>query len=196
MENRAMTETVDLTMRESYVAVTPEVKEQHIWFLILGIALVALGGAAIAFPFIATLAMELLLGWILVLGGVVEIIQAFRTAKWKGFLFTLLGGLLTLGVGIILLIYPLTGILSLTLLIAAFFIVSGALRSVLAFKLRPLDQWGWLLFSGIVALVLGVLILAQWPEVAGWVVGVLVGIDLIFAGWTSIMLALAARRLI
>jgi uncharacterized membrane protein HdeD (DUF308 family) len=156
--------------------------------------MVALGIAAIAFPFVATLAVELLIGWILAISGALGIVQAFRVAKWKGFLLSLLGALLSLGVGAVLLLYPFAGIVSLTLLIAALFLVGGAFRILLAFRVRPLDHWGWLLVSGILALVLAILILAQWPEAAAWVIGVLVGIDLIFSGWTLMLLAMAARQ--
>jgi uncharacterized membrane protein HdeD (DUF308 family) len=133
-------------------------------------------------------------GWILVLSGALGLVHAFRAAKWKGFLLSLLWALLSLGVGIALLVYPFTGMLSLTLLITVFFLAGGTLRIVQALRLRPADYWGWLLASGILALLLGGLILAQWPMAATWVIGVLVGIDLIFAGWTSALLGMAARR--
>jgi uncharacterized membrane protein HdeD (DUF308 family) len=174
--------------------VTAEVHEHRNWFLLVGVLMVVLGVAAIAFPFAATMAIEVLIGWILVISGLAGILQAYRSARWKGFLLTLLGALLALAVGALLLLYPLTGALSLTLLIAAFFLTGGGLRVLLALKVRPLDQWGWMLASGVLALAIAVLILVQWPEAAAWIIGLLVGVDLIFGGWTSIMLALAARE--
>lgn len=177
-----------------YAEVTAEVREHRNWFLGLGVLLVALGIAAIIFPVAATLAIEVVIGWILVISGLAGIVQAYRAARWKGFLFTLLGALLSLAIGTLLLLYPLTGAISLTLVIAAFFFAGGVFRVLLALQVRPLDHWGWTLASGILALAIAVLILVQWPEAAAWVIGLLVGVDLLFGGWTSILLALAARR--
>lgn len=177
-----------------HTLVTAEVHEHRNWFLGLGILLVALGVGAIIFPFAATIAIEVLIGWTLVISGVAGIVHAYRAARWKGCLFALLGALFSLAIGALLLIYPLTGALTLTLLIAAFFLAGGVFRILLALKVRPLDHWDWMLASGILALAIAVLILAQWPEAAAWIIGLLVGVDLIFGGWTSIMLALAARE--
>lgn len=181
-------------MKNPYASVTPEVSQHRRGFLVVGILMIVLGTAAIAFPFAATLATELFVGWILAISGVLGIVQAFRASRWKGFLWSLLGALLALGVGILLLFYPLTGILSLTFLLTVFFISGGILRIILAFRLRPHDHWGWLLVSGILALLLAALILSRWPVAAAWVIGLLVGIDLIFTGLTSVMLSMAARR--
>jgi uncharacterized membrane protein HdeD (DUF308 family) len=189
-----MNTTADPVMPDAFPAVTTDVIKHRKGFLALGIVMLLLGIAAIAFPFFATLAVALLVGWILAISGAVGIVHAFGIKQWKGFLFALLGALLSLGIGMILLFYPLTGVLSLTLLIAAFFLASGVLRVLLALRLRPADHWGWLLTSGALAFLLGALILSQWPQASGWVIGVLVGIDLVFSGWVSIMLAMAARR--
>jgi uncharacterized membrane protein HdeD (DUF308 family) len=186
--------TADTTMENALATVTTEVREHRGWFLLLGIALVLLGIAALTFPFVSTLAAELLVGSVLTISGALSLVHAFRAARWKGFLLSLLGALLSLAVGILLLVYPMTGILSLTLVVGAFFLAGGTLRVMLALRLRPVDHWGWLLASGLLALALGVLILLQWPQAAVWVIGVLVGIDLIFAGWSSIFLSMAARH--
>lgn len=190
-----MTEIADTPAKDKYAAYTTQVKENRTWFMLLGIMMMILGGAAIVFPFIATLAMELFIGWALVIIGAMGIVSAFQAAKWKGFLLSLLSALLALGIGVLLLLFPLPGILSLTLLVAAYLIVSGILRIFLAFRLRPLDHWGWHLIGGSLALVLALLILTQWPEAATWIIGLLVGVDLIFSGWTLIMLAVATRHL-
>ena len=130
-----MTDTAT-SIEPGYPAITSEVREHRFWFLALGVAMVLPGIAAIAFPFMATLAVELLLGWILLANGVLEIVHAFRAARWKGFILAMMGALLSLGIGILLL-YPLTGILSLTLVIAVFFKAGGLFRILLAFRLRP-----------------------------------------------------------
>lgn len=189
-----MTDTANTTFLKKPGKVTAEVKENRIWFMVLGIVMVLLGIAAIVFPSVATFAVELLIGWILVISGVAGVVNAFHTSKWAGFLLSMFTALLALGVGIILLLFPFSGIFSLTLLLAAFLIASGVLRIFLAFRLRPLDHWGWHLLGGVLALVLAGLILSQLPEAAAWVIGLLIGVDLIFSGWTLIMLAAAARR--
>lgn len=190
-----MNQIADTASKEKYAAYTKEVTENRIWFVLLGIMMILLGGAAIVFPFIATLAMELFIGWALVIIGAIGIVNAFQVAKWKGFLLSMLSALLSLGIGVLLLLFPLPGILSLTLLVMAYLIVSGILRIFLAFRLRPLDHWGWHLIGGLLALVLAALILTQWPEAAAWIIGLLVGIDLIFSGWTLFMLAVATRHI-
>jgi uncharacterized membrane protein HdeD (DUF308 family) len=182
-------------MGKNFPIVSSEIKEHATSFMIVGIVMIVLGFAAIAFPFIATLTIELLVGWIIAISGFIGIVHFIKASKWKGFQLSLLGSLLSLGVGVVLLIYPFTGILSLTLLIAAFFLAGGTFRIVLALRIRPLDHWIWLLISGILALLLGAVVLFQWPEIATWFIGMLVGIDLIFSGWTSILLSFAARRI-
>lgn len=174
--------------------VTHDVKHHRLWFLIPGMLMVMLGVGALLFPFFASLAIELMVGWILVISGLIGAAQALRTNQWRGFGFSLLSALLSLVVGTMLLLFPYTGVLSLTLLVALFFAAGGIFRIMLAVRLRPLDNWGWLMVSGILSLTLAVIILTQWPEAATWVVGVLVGIDLIFSGLILIMIASMARR--
>lgn len=162
-------------------------------FLAFGIFLALIGVAAIVFPLFTVLAVELLVGWVLLVNGVLAIWHAWSARHWRGFGLSMLSGLLSLAVGLALLLYPATGVLSLTLLVAVFLIAEGVLRAVLAFRLRPLDHWGTLLASGALSVVLGLLILSQWPEAAAWLIGVLVGVDLVAAGVVAILLAMAAR---
>lgn len=174
-------------------AVSGDTRQNRGWILFFGIVLVALGLAAIAFPFVATVTVELLVGWILLISGGLGLVNALRTPKWRGFTFSLLGAALSLAIGLLLLAYPLTGVLSLTLVMAAFFAAGGTLRVMLALKLRPLDHWGWLLASGVLALALAALILVQWPLASARVIGLLVGVDLAAAGVVLIMLARTVR---
>ena len=162
-------------------------------FLAFGIVLLLVGTAAIVFPLVTVLAVELLVGWVLVVNGVVAIWHAWGARGWRGFGLSLLAGLLSLAVGLALLLYPVPGVLSLTLLVAAFLSAEGMLRVILAVRLRPLDYWGMLLASGILSILLGVLILSQWPEAAAWLIGVLVGIDLVAAGLVAVLLSMASR---
>jgi uncharacterized membrane protein HdeD (DUF308 family) len=163
------------------------------WFLALGIILVGLGVAAVAAPLVATLTAELLFGWLLVVSGIAHGIHAFRGRNWKGSMFQILLGVFSLAVGIMLLLYPLRGVLTLTLVLAAFFVAEGIAKIMMAVQLRSTPKWGWLLVSGLLALLLGILIWIEFPGTAAWVIGVLLGIDLVFSGVALIMLALAYR---
>ena len=168
-----------------------DVRRHRGWFLALGSLMIVLGIAAIAFPFTASLAVTLTVGMVLIIAGVGQLVHAISMPRWRGFFITLLGALLALAVGALVLFYPLSGILSLTLLVATFLLVGGVLKMILAFRLRPDLNWNWLLFAGGLAVMLGLVILSQWPFSAAWILGVLVGVDLVSSGWW--MLAIAAR---
>lgn len=163
------------------------------WLLALGIAWIILGSLAIIVPFAATLALELVLGAIFAVGGVAQIVQAFRCRGWRGFALHLLGGLLALVAGGLLLFFPLQGVLTLTLFLGAFFLIDGGVKIASALRHRPFANWGWLLFSGILGVAVGMLIWLGWPSSAIWALGLLAGIELIFSGWSMVMLALSAR---
>ena len=163
------------------------------WLLALGILMIILGVLAIAAPQVATIAVQLMLGWILVISGVAEGIHAFMARGWGGFLLELLSAILYLVVGILLLTNPLEGALALTILLAVFLIVEGIFKIITALRVREHRAWGWLLASGIISVILGLMIWAEWPASGLWVIGLLVGIQLVFTGWALVMLSLAAR---
>lgn len=163
------------------------------WLLALGILMVVLGIFAIGAPAVATIAVQLVLGWILLIGGIGQGIHAFMVKGWGGFLFQLLSAALYLLVGILLLVNPVEGALALTFVLAVFLIVEGIFKIILGLRVRPHAGWGWLLASGILSLILGILIWSEWPVAGLWVIGLLVGIQLLFTGWSLVMLALAAR---
>jgi uncharacterized membrane protein HdeD (DUF308 family) len=164
------------------------------WLLALGFALVVLGVIALYTAFWVTLITVEFFAWLLVASGVLHVVHAFRTRPWGGFFMQLLIGLLQAAVGILVVMRPLTGALSLTLVMAVFFIVEGVFRIGAAAALR-LHSWGWQVLSGLLTLLLGLFVALGWPESGLWVIGMFVGIDLIFAGNALVMLALAARRL-
>jgi uncharacterized membrane protein HdeD (DUF308 family) len=163
------------------------------WLLAFGILMIILGVVAMAAPVVATIAVQFMLGWLLVIGGIAEGIHAFMAQGWRGFLLELLSAVLYLGVGIVLLVAPLEGALALTFVLAVFLLVEGIFKIITAFRVRDHPGWGWLLASGIVSVILGVLIWAQWPASGLWVIGLLVAIQLLFTGWSLVMLALLAR---
>jgi uncharacterized membrane protein HdeD (DUF308 family) len=162
--------------------------------MILGILLIVLGVVAILFPFLTTIAAKLVLGWLFLFGGIVQIIHAFSAHRWSAFFLSLLVGVVYVLAGGWLVFFPLAGILTLTVLLAAMFIVEGALEIGMAFRIRPQEGWVWMLVSGIVAVAVGLLIIAQLPTSAIWAIGLLVGINMISSGWAYFFLALAAGR--
>ena len=188
-----MTTPNNVMEQELYLA-SQEVREHRSWFRFLGIVMVLTGIGALLFPFVATLAGTLALGAILLVAGLFGLVHALRVRPWKGFWIGFLTSLLTLVIGVLLLGFPMEGIMTVTLLITALFLVSGAFRTILAFQLKPYDSWGWILASGILALLLGVLVITQLPEAALWLIGILVGVDFLFSGWWLLSLTLTRRK--
>ena len=153
------------------------------WFLTLGIILIVFGTIALGSSVFVTMASVFFFGWLLLLMGIIEAVQAFWQRKWGGLLLHLLSDILTGVVGLILVANPGAGALVLTLILAMFFIVAGLFRILAALTMR-FPYWGWLLLSGIITLVLGLLIWRQWPLSGLWVIGLFIGIDMIFSGWS------------
>ena len=170
------------------------IAEKWGWFLALGIVLILAGLAAIAFPLLGTIAVKIMLGWLFLIGGVVMIVHAFQSPGWGGFLWEVLVGLLYVVAGAYLAFFPLTGLLTLAILLAMLFIAEGVFEVIQAFRVRPHEGWGFLLLSGIAALAVGVLITLSLPSSAEWALGLLAGINLLFSGWSYVFLALAGRR--
>jgi uncharacterized membrane protein HdeD (DUF308 family) len=170
------------------------IAEKWGWFLALGIVLIIVGFAAIVFPLISTIAAKIMLGWLFLIGGVFMVIHAFSSQGWQGFLWSLIIGILYLVAGGYLAFFPLTGLLTLAFLLIILFAAEGIFEIIMAFRVRPHEGWGFLLLSGIAALAVAVLIALDLPSSATWALGLLVGINLLFSGWSYIFLALAGRR--
>jgi uncharacterized membrane protein HdeD (DUF308 family) len=164
-----------------FLAGVEEVRKSWGWFLALGILFVVLGAACIAFDVTATFASVLVFGWMLLISGLFALVQAFTTGTWSGFFLYLLSALFRGFTGYLLVRYPVTGAESLTLVLASFFIVGGMFRAV-GFSMAKFPQWGWAVFSGIVSVALGVMLLVQWPVVSVWFIGFAIGVDLVFDG--------------
>ena len=166
-------------------------------FLLLGITLVVLGTLAIADPFIASFtsfAAVLILGFLLLAAGITQIISSFWAGKWSGMLMHMLIGVLYGVVGYMIIDQPGVSMVVLTKFIAIFLIVAGVFRIVSALMTR-FNDWGWVLMNGVITLLLGLIINRQLPEAALWVIGLFIGIELIFNGWAWIMLSLGLRRI-
>jgi uncharacterized membrane protein HdeD (DUF308 family) len=164
------------------------------WFVLLGIGLTLLGFVALGSVVIASLASVLAIGILILLAGIAETIGAFWCRAWSGFFLHLLSGVLSIVVGILFLRAPLNALLALTLLVACFLMVGGIFKIVAALSYR-FGAWGWALAGGIIDVILGVLIWMEWPESALWVIGLFLGINLIFRGAHWIALGLALRSL-
>jgi uncharacterized membrane protein HdeD (DUF308 family) len=171
-----------------------DLKASTAWSIVLGILLIALGIIAIAAPFFASLATGIFFGWLLVVGGIIQAVYALRHNRpGSSFALKLLLSALAIIAGILLIADPLAGVASLTLIIGIYFFIDGIFRVIMAFQLKPSANWGWVLFNGILMIILGILIWSQWPFSAIWVLGLLVGIGLLFSGIATVVLAAAAR---
>lgn len=164
------------------------------WVIAIGVMMIIAGIAAIAFPLAGGLTITLITGCTLMLGGIATAAGGFSLPNWQGKIPVLLIGVLWLGAGLYLLMRPMEGLFALTIVVAVVFVIEGILKVGSAFLLRPFFGWGWVLFDGIIALVLGVMLMAQFPSSALWALGVLVGINILISGWSLVMLATSAGR--
>lgn len=157
--------------------------------------LVILGLLAVLAPVIAGVAATIFFGWILLISGVVGLVTTFRARQAPGFWWSLLSDLVAVVAGVVLLVWPLQGTLSLSAVLIAFLFVEGVVTIMYALEHRSAlsGRWGWLLASGIVDVLLGVLLFAGLPGTALWLLGIVVGVNLLFGGWALIMMALHAR---
>jgi uncharacterized membrane protein HdeD (DUF308 family) len=169
-------------------------RSEWYWFLLLGILLIVGGTIAIGYSMLATEVAVKLFGILLVIGGAAQIVSAFWAGRWSGFLLALLAGILYVVIGGMMVAQPVAAAAALTLLIGSFFLVGGIFRIVASMSLR-LNHWGWLLLNGVVTAILGLLVLAEWPLDALWVIGLFIGIDMLFNGWAWVMLSLGLRSL-
>jgi uncharacterized membrane protein HdeD (DUF308 family) len=177
-------------------AATAALREHWVLFLVEGVVLLVLGATAVVLPPIATLAVTILFGWLFLVSGIVGLVTTFWMRHAPGFWWSLLSAALGIIVGAMLLASPVTGALSLTLVLIAFFLIEGAISIMFALDHRRelSGQWGWMLMSGIIDLILAMMIFAGLPSTAVWAVGLLVGINMIFGGVALIAMALHARK--
>jgi uncharacterized membrane protein HdeD (DUF308 family) len=152
-------------------------------FLIEGILFIILGLLAIIFPGIFTLGLELFLGWLFLIGGLIQAYRAFTLRHTEGVLGSALSAAFSIILGLLLLLYPISGIISLTVLLMIYFILDGISKIIWGAQTRSrLTSWGWLIFSGLISLALAFIIWSGWPGTAFWVIGLLVGINMLFFG--------------
>jgi uncharacterized membrane protein HdeD (DUF308 family) len=178
-------------------AVAASLHEHWVLYLVEGIVLVILGLIAVVIPPIATLAAAILLGWLFLISGIAGLITTFWMREAPGFWWSLVSAVLGIAAGIVLLLWPVSGILSLTLVLIVFFVIEGvaSIMFALEHKRELSGRWGWMLASGIVDLILAAIILTGLPGTAAWAIGLLVGINMVFGGWALIAMALHAREI-
>ena len=174
--------------------VVDDVKRASTWSIVLGILMILAGMLAIADSAFAGVLIVYVVAWSAIFNGVAQVIYGFRAHSGGRVILEIILGLLYIVAGIYILMNPLRGLLALTLVIACFLVVYGIFALVLAFQLRPLSGWGWVLFDAIVTILLGVLIWAHWPINSEWVIGTLVGISLIVSGVSRLGFSMAVRK--
>jgi len=177
-------------------AIRSAVRRQSGLVLAQGIVVMLLGAAAVIWPHISSVAVDVYIGFIFLLSGIAALALLFLAPSAGSFAWMLLTGVLALFAGMLLLWHPVQGVVSLTLILVAFFIAEGIFQIAAAIGLRSAfpESWGWMLFSGIIDLILAGLIIAGWPGSAGWALGLIVGVNLITSGIATAMAALTVRN--
>lgn len=171
----------------------PNVRKYWRWFFAIGMLLIVLGLLAIGYANWATEFTVILLGFFLFVAGLLQIISGFYANKWTGFSLSLLLGLFYVIAGGLCILKPIQSASGISILIAALLLIGGLFRLISALRYR-FDNWRWVVFNGLIAIFLGVLILAEWPTSAMWVIGLFVGIDLLILGWYWVRLSLIAKK--
>jgi len=162
--------------------------------ILWGVLLIIFGMVAIGSPFLAAVAVNVAVAWLIVLAGVVHLALAFRAHGAGSMIWKLLVGLAYLCFGAYLILHPVLGVASLTLVLAALFVIEGILDLVLFFKMRPMHGSSWVLIDGIITLLLGGMIYLQWPSSSAWAIGTLVGVSMIISGISRVAMTLAVRK--
>ena len=171
-----------------------EARKNAGWVIALGVVTVVAGFFAIAAPLGSGISITIFIGVALAMGGVARIVAAFGAGSFGEGALAFVGGLVGVVAGLILATRPGLGLATLTLMISTYLLIDGIAGSILAFRVRPGQGWGWILFSGIVTVLVGILLLAEWPISGAWALGTLVGVNLLFGGFAMISIGSAARR--
>jgi uncharacterized membrane protein HdeD (DUF308 family) len=171
-----------------------EISRNVRWSIALSVLMIVAGVLAIIVPLASGIAVTILVGWLLVLGGAAHLAYSWHTRQGGGLFWGMLLGISYIVVGGYALLHPLVGLGSLTLVLAGYLLVASILEFILSYQLRPLSGSGWLLIDGIISLILAIMIWRSWPINTLWVVGTLVGINMLCSGFTRLAISLAARR--
>ena len=175
-------------------SMTGDIRKATAWSIVLSVLIIAAGVLAILSPAIAGVAVTVLVGWLLIVSGLLHLAYAWQAGRAGAVVWEILVGILYGGIGFFLLARPVAGLESLTLALAIYLVLEGVLEFMLAFQLRPLPGSGWLLFDGIVTMVLAAMIGTAWPISSVWAVGTLVGVSMFSSGITRLRLSVAVRQ--
>jgi uncharacterized membrane protein HdeD (DUF308 family) len=170
------------------------VRQASTWSIVWGVSLIILGMLAVGSPFVAAVAVNIFISWLLLLAGVVHVILAFHAHGAGSLIWKLLVGVAYLVFGVYLIAHPVVAVATLTLLLGSLFLAEAALNFVLFFRMRSMHGSSWILLDGIITLALGLMIYVQWPSSSAWAIGTLVGASVIISGVARVMLSLAVRR--
>src|SRR5882672_5163032 len=162
--------------------------------ILWGVLLIVFGMFAVASPFLAAVAVSVVVAWLIVLAGVVHLMLAFRVHGACSTIWKVLVGIAYVCFGGYLIWHPVLSVASLTLLLASLFLIEGILNIILYVKIRPIHGSSWMLVDGIITLLLGLMIYMQWPSSSLWAIGTLVGVSMISSGVTRVMVSVAVRR--
>ena len=180
-------------VREAISDWAEHAKQHAGWIVVLGVLTVIAGVLAMVAPLLSGLTVSVLIGFAMVIGGVARLVGAFHAGSFGRGTLAFIGGIFTFVAGIVLVFRPGVGLATLTLVLGVYLLVDGVSGTILAFHVKPEKGWGWMLFSAAMAVLLGILLLKEWPVSGLWAIGTLVGINLLFAGFSIISIGSAAR---
>lgn len=181
-------------MSTTQVVISDKIRSSWGWFMSLGIAFTILGMVCVIYGAAATYTTAVVFGWMLLLGGLFQLIDSFRAGEWSGFFIYLLDGLIRAFTGFLLILYPSMSAGTLTLVVASFLIVSGLFRAIGSGTVK-FPRWAWSVSSGVISALFGFIVLAQMPAASLWLVGFSIGVDLVFDGIAIMAFASAIHTL-
>ena len=181
-------------VKETLAGWAEDAKKNAGMIIALGVVTVIAGFLALVMPWAGGVGVVFMVGFALIVGGVARLIAAFSAGSFGRGTLAFIGGALTLLAGVLMVARPGVGLATLTLMLGAYLLVDGIFGAVLAFQVKPEKGWGWMLFSAVLAVILGFLLLKEWPLTGLWAIGTLVGINMLFAGFSLISIGSAGRK--
>ncbi|MGB5830387.1 MAG: HdeD family acid-resistance protein [Thiohalocapsa sp.] len=188
MANESLTD-----LAKAQTAIFGELEKNWGWLMAFGVLSIVLGTLGLGMTFWLTEISVVFFGALLIVGGAFQILETMKCRGWKSIAWNVLIALLYIGAGLVTVLHPVVAGMSLTLIIAWILIAIGILRAYMAFQIKPAKGWYWPLIAGLVSVLLGGMILAEWPQSGLWIIGLFIAIELIFHGWSYLFIALAAR---
>ena len=186
--------TTDTSSMRHVPEIFGELKANWGWLMAVGILFIVLGVIGLGMTTALTLASVLIFGVFMFIGGVVQLVDAFKCSGWKSVMWHVIIALLYISSGILIFNRPLLASTTLTAMLAFAIVAIGVFRIVIAIQMQGEQGRGWLFFAGIISVLLGILILARWPESSLWIIGLFIAIEMISHGWSYVMLAIAAKN--